>query len=105
MATTVPNSQRVNDVDEPMISESSTARPALEQGTSENHPAISPGTRPPTNVKIDSQDLPNGGNVGDIIGKAKRAAASLWMVLHAQVSEFTDTVFIENSIYRVRPVG
>eukprot|EP00550_Attheya_septentrionalis_P009549 CAMPEP_0198300706 /NCGR_PEP_ID=MMETSP1449-20131203/49124_1 /TAXON_ID=420275 /ORGANISM="Attheya septentrionalis, Strain CCMP2084" /LENGTH=74 /DNA_ID=CAMNT_0044002597 /DNA_START=32 /DNA_END=253 /DNA_ORIENTATION=- len=74
MATTVPNSQRVNDVDEPMISESSTARPALAQGTSENHPAISPGTRPPTNVKIDSQDLPNGGNVGDIIGKAKRAA-------------------------------
>lgn len=85
MTTIVPNSQRVKDVDEPMISDdSSSAGPALEQGTSENHPGISPGTRPPTNVKVDSQGLPNGGNVGDIIGKAKRAAASLWMVLHAQ---------------------
>jgi hypothetical protein len=87
MTTIVPNSQRVKDVDEPMISDdSSSAGPASEQGTSENHPGISPGTRPPTNVKVDSQGLPNGGNVGDIIGKAKRAAASLWMVLHAQVS-------------------
>lgn len=33
-------------------------------------------------------------NVGELVARAKKAAASLWMILHAQVRMYGDIVYI-----------